>query len=86
MEAAKDKEQTMIVLPDYVHLVVNEVGSDKANDFCSIYHVSEVPGFERSEPILENVKLFFEYGMAVAASYAIKRKVGSVLYSKRRIN
>jgi hypothetical protein len=84
IEAARDTEQTMIVPPDYVHLVVNEVGSDKANDYASISHVCEVPGFERREPIVENAKLFFEYGMAVAAAYAIQRKLSSVLYTKRR--
>lgn len=85
LEQAKDKEQTRIVPLDYVHLVVNEVGNDKANDFASIYYVSEVPGFERREPLVENVRLFFEYGMAVAAAYAIKRNVNAVFFTKTRI-
>lgn len=84
-KGAKDKEQTQIIPLDYIQLIVNEVGNDKANDFASIYYVSEVPGFERKEPLVENAKLFFEYGMAVAASYAIKRKANTVLFTKVRI-
>lgn len=86
MRDAKDNEQTMIVPSDYILLVVNEIANDMANDYCSIAYVSEVPGFERSEPLVENAKIFFEHGMAVAASYAIKRKVGAVLYSRRQID
>lgn len=84
-EEAKDKKQMQLIPLDYVHLVVNEVGNDKANDFASIYYVSEVPGFERKEPLVENAKLFFEYGMAVSAAHAIKRKVSTILFTKVRI-
>ncbi len=63
---------------------MNEVGSDKANDFASIYYVSAVPGFERKEPIIENAKMFFEYGMPMSAAYAIKRKVNALLFTRNR--
>jgi hypothetical protein len=86
LNEAKDKEQTLVVPLDYVHLVVNEVGNDKANDFTSIYYVSELPGFERKEALVENARLFFEYGIAVAAAHAIKRKVNTVLFTKIRIH
>ena len=82
---AKDKEQAKVFPLDYIHLVLTEVGNDKANDFASIYHVSETPGFEKQEPIVENVRLFFEYGMAVSAAYAIKRKVDTIFFTKKRI-
>jgi hypothetical protein len=85
LEEAKDQEQTKIVPLDYIHFALTEVGNDKANDFASIYHVTETPGFERQEPIIENVMLFYEYGMAVSAAYAIKRKVNAILFTKKRI-
>lgn len=84
LQSAKDIEQTQVLPLDYILLVVNEVGTDKANDFASIYYVSEVVGFERNEALVENAKMFFEHGMAVAASYAIKRKVNSLFYRKRK--
>jgi hypothetical protein len=83
-EDAKDKEQIRVVPLDYIHLALTEVGNDKANDFASIYYVSEVPGLERKEPLVENVRLFFQYGMAVAAAYAIRCKVKTILFTKER--
>jgi hypothetical protein len=84
LESAKDKEKSQILPLDYILLVLNEVGTDKANDFASIYYVSEVVGFEREEVLVENAKIFFEHGMAIAASHAIKRKVNSLFYMKRK--
>jgi len=84
-EQAKDKDKTKVIPLNYIHLILSEVGNDQANDFASICYVSEVPGFERTEPLVENARLFFEYGMAVAAAYAIKHKVEAVLYTKKRI-
>lgn len=85
LNEAKDKNDTNIVPLEYVHFALSEVGSDKANDFASIFYVSEVPGFERREPLVANVRVFFEYGMAVAAAYAIKRNVKAIFYTKERI-
>jgi hypothetical protein len=85
LNEAKDKNETHIVPLEYVHFALSEVGSDKGNDFASIYYISEVPGFERKEPLVENVRVFFEYGMAVAAAYAIKRNVNAIFYTKERI-
>ncbi len=84
LEGAKDKKETQVLPLDYIHLVVNEVGNDKANDFASIYHISEFPGFERNETLVENAKMFFEHGMAVAAAYALKRKVSAIFYTKHK--
>jgi len=85
LESAKDKEKTKILPLDYILLVLNEVGTDKANDFASIYYVSEIVGFEREEVLVENAKVFFEHGMAIAASHAIKRKVNALFYLKRKV-
>ena len=80
---AKEKEQTTIIVPEYIYLVVQEIGQDKSNDLCSIYHVSETPGFERQDAIIENAQLYWEYGTSVAAAYAVKRNVDIVIYSKK---
>lgn len=60
-----EKEKTRIIPLEYIYIVVQEIGKDKANDLCSIYYISEIPGFEREEVILENEKLFLEYGGAI---------------------
>lgn len=84
-EDAKEKEQTRIIPLEYIHFVLTEVGNDKANDFASIFRVSVTPGFERSEPLVENVRLFYEYGMAVSAAYAVKFNVNSILFTKKQV-
>ncbi len=78
---ANKKEQLAIVIPEYIYLIVQEIGQDRANDMCSVYHVSEVPGHEFQRPIFENEKLFLEYGLPVASAYAIKLGIDSVLYA-----
>jgi hypothetical protein len=80
----KEKEQTTIIVPEYIYLVVQEIGQDKDNDLSSIYYVSETPGFERKEVIIENAQLYLEYAASLAASYAVKRKVDVLFYSKRQ--
>jgi len=85
LKEAKEKNKIRIVPLYYIHLIVNEVGTDKVNDFASIYYVSELPGFERNELLVENEKLFYEHGMAVATAYAIKHKVDTILFTKKRI-
>jgi len=76
----KDKKDLAIVLPEYIELVVTEIGQDQANDLASIYYVSEMSG--RKVCVIENERIFYEYGATLAASYAVKRKVDMVVYSK----
>jgi hypothetical protein len=49
------------------------------------YHISELPGFERKEIIFENERMFFEHGGILAATYAIKRHVANLIYSKQKL-
>ena len=80
---AKDKAQMRILPAACVHLALVEVGKDKANDMASIYFESEMPGFERREVLVENARLFFEYGITLASAYAIKLRVSSVVFTKK---
>jgi hypothetical protein len=83
LERLKDKKELRIVLPEYIELIVTEIGLDQANDLTSIYYVSEMSATPRREMILEDERLFFEYGATLAASYAVKRNVDVVVYSKQ---
>jgi hypothetical protein len=78
----KDKRDLAIVLPEYIELVVTEIGQDQANDLSSIYYVSEMSGATRKVTIIEDERMFFEYGATLAASYAVKQKVDVVVYSR----
>jgi hypothetical protein len=83
LERLKDKKDLRIILPEYIELVVTEIGQDKANDLASIYYVSEMSASPKRDAILEDERLFFEYGAALAASYAVKRNVDVVVYVRQ---
>jgi hypothetical protein len=80
----KDKEQLTIVLPEFIELLVTEIGQDKANDLASISYVSEMSASPKRDTIFENERIFFEYGVTLAASYAVKRNVGVVVYIRQQ--
>ena len=84
LQQAKEKEEVRVMPIEYMHLVVQEIGQDKANDVCSLYFVSELPGFNRREAVFEGERMFYEHGCVLAATYVIKRGVNHLLYSKQK--
>jgi hypothetical protein len=80
LERLKDKKELRIILPQYIELAVTEIGQDQANDLASIYYVSQMSASPKRDAILEDERLFFEYGATLAASYAVKRNVDVVVY------
>ena len=82
IDNALDKKLYSLVLPEYIHLLTEEIGQDKIFDVSSIYFVGETPGFERKEVVFENERLFFEYALAIASAYAVIFGVENVLYEK----
>jgi hypothetical protein len=79
------EKQPETVLPlEYLHVIVQEIGNDEVNDLASLYQVFDTPNFQREQPIFENERLFLNYALAVAASYAVKRRLDFVLFSKIR--
>jgi hypothetical protein len=84
MAKAVIKSECKIIVPQYIYLISEEIGQDKKNDFSSIYFISEFPGFERNEIIVDNERLFFEYAIALAAAYAVKLKTNIVMYDRKQ--
>lgn len=76
------KSDSKLLIPRYIYLITEEIGQDKANDMSSIYYVSELPGFERTEILLKNERIFFEHALALAVAFAIKMKIDAVMYVK----
>ena len=81
-EGARDRSKARIVVTEYVLLVTEEIGQDKADDLSSIYHVHEGAAKSRERALLRNGRLFFEHALALACAYAVRLGVGSVLYEK----
>lgn len=84
VDRVREKQSTTVLPLEYLHVVVKEIGGDEANDLASLYQVCDTPGFERKQPIFENERLFLNYAIAVAASYAVKRRLAFVVFSKVR--
>jgi hypothetical protein len=85
-DEAQSRENALIVVPRYMLLVTEEIGQDKANDLSSIYLVDEGITEERRNPLIENERLFFEHGLALASAFAVKLGVHAVRYEKDMTN
>jgi hypothetical protein len=79
-----EKQKTTVLPLEYLHVIVQEIGDDEANDLASLYHVCDTPGFQRKQAIFENQRIFLNYALAVAASYAVRRRLDFVIFSKVR--
>jgi hypothetical protein len=84
MKQARDRSKIQIVVMEYILLVTEEIGQDKANDLSSIYHVYESPNGSQKRAFLKNGRLFFDHALALACAYAAKQGIGTVLYEKDR--
>ena len=84
LDRVREKTPGAVLPLEYLHVIVQEIGNDEANDLASLYHVCDTPGFQREQPLFENERLFLNYALAVAASYAVKRRLDFVVFSKVR--
>lgn len=86
LERADDFGDSPIVTQRYVLLVTEVIGQDMANDLSSIYVVND--GFDGAhrQPIVENQRIFFEHGLAIAAAFAVKHGLHFVRHEKDLTN
>jgi len=84
LDRVREKTPGAVLPLEYLHVIVQEIGNDEANDLASLYYVHDTPGFQREQPIFENQRIFLNYALAVAASYAVKRRLDFVVFSKVR--
>lgn len=82
IDGVRELPASLSVPGKYVYFETREIGIDKDWDVSAIYLVSAIVGFERIEVLLPKQRLFFEYALAVACSYAVKHEVESVFYQK----
>ena len=71
-------------VPEYVILVIEEIGQDEANDYGSIIHVTNNFDKKEEEILVDNEPMFFELGLAYAATYAVKFDLSTVFYQRNR--
>ena len=82
IDNAINKKSSFMKIPSYIYLLTEEIGQDKAFDISSIFYINETPGFEREQVILKNKKIFFEYALSLASSYAVGMGLNTVVYER----
>lgn len=65
----------------YILAVTDEIGQDRANDLSHIAKVRlPLQGERELEPLVEDVRIFHEHAVALAAAYAIREGFAAVLW------
>lgn len=85
LSRARERKQDGLVLSSYVLALTEEIGQDCANDVSHVALVRERPrGDPVIQPLAENLRIFHEHALALAAAYALSRGVGAVQWQKNR--
>ena len=66
----------------FIFVETVEIGSDKAFDFSSIQLISDMPGLERKETLIEHHRIFFEHALVLGAAYAVRHGCSNVYWAK----
>jgi hypothetical protein len=85
LSRARERKRDGLVLSSYVLALTEEIGQDCANDVSHIALVRERPeGDPVIRPLVENLRIFHEHALALAAAYALSRGIGAVQWQKNR--
>lgn len=80
---ARDADKTSVSPSRYILVVTELIGQDMANDVSHIALVtSRVKGPPDIRPIAENLRIFYTHAIALAAAYAVKDGVDTLLWRK----
>lgn len=80
MLGALDLAGKTVVPVRHVHLIVEEIGQDCANDLASAYLLRESDDRTTGLPLFVHQRLFFKHALAVASAYAVMHDVPIVTY------
>jgi hypothetical protein len=84
MESARNITEQKIDLLNYILVEIHEIGRDKNNDFCQIFEVRTINGKIYKKSIVEYIRAFEEYAIAIASAYCLKHELECVLYQKHK--
>ncbi len=85
LDHACEHHETGILPSAYVLVVTQEIGQDRANDVSDIAFVRERGAGEPIiRPLAENLRIFHEHAVALAAAYALEQSVESVRWIKNQ--
>jgi hypothetical protein len=85
LSRARERKSDGVVLSSYVLALTEEFGQDCANDVSHIALVRERPKDDPIiRPLVENLQIFHEHAVALAAAYALSQGIGAVQWQKNR--
>lgn len=81
IHGARDADRTSVSPSRYILAVTELIGQDMANDVSHIVLVTTPPeGRPDIQPIVENLRVFHEHAVALAAAYAVRMGIGTLLW------
>ena len=81
--SATNRAGRQVVPSRYVIAVTDVIGQDCANDVSEILLVHEQPNGEaHTKPLLRHTRIFHEHALGLAAAYAIREGVETVMWFK----
>jgi len=84
IESAKELSEQRIEILSYVLVEIHEIGRDKGNDFCQIFEVRTINGEICKKILVEYLRAYEEYAIAVASAYCLKSGFDSVLFTRNQ--
>lgn len=85
IDTARERTPNGLVLSTFILAVTEEIGQDRANDVSHVAAVREpIEGDPIVRPLVENIRIFHEHAVALAAAYAIAQEVDAVLWTRSR--
>lgn len=80
---ASERKADAVLLSSYMLAVTEEIGQDRANDVSHIFAVREFSNGETAVlPVAENLRIFQEHAIALAAAYCFLHGKDAVLWQK----
>lgn len=87
LESARERIAGRIMPSSYILAVTQEIGQDRANDVSDIANVRErIDGKLSVRPLVENMRIFHEHAVALAAAYAVREGIDVVQWNKNRLH
>lgn len=85
LAATRERTEGGIIPSAYILAVTQEIGQDRANDVSDIAAVRErATEGPIIRPLVENLRIFHEHAIALAAAYALREGLDLVLWSRNR--
>jgi hypothetical protein len=83
IDRARELSPDRPVPPRFILAVTEEIGQDKANDLSHIMNATRAANGEvQVAPLVEDLRMFHEYALALASAYAVSMELDTVMWMR----